>query len=54
MLTLLLDDFATVAAGYEIDTLLPQIGCPVLLQADPASGGIMTDAEVLHAVPLLA
>lgn len=54
VLSALIDDFAHSAAGYEMDELLPKIGCPVLLlQADPASGGIMTDAEVAHALTLL-
>jgi pimeloyl-ACP methyl ester carboxylesterase len=56
MLAALLDDFETVAAGYEMEQLLPVIRCPVLLllQADPAAGGLMTDAEVAQALPLLA
>jgi pimeloyl-ACP methyl ester carboxylesterase len=50
----LLDDFADAAAGYDMETLLPAIDCPVLLlQADPASGGIMTDADVTRALTLL-
>jgi pimeloyl-ACP methyl ester carboxylesterase len=54
VLSALIDDFAHTAAGYDMDQLLPRIGCPVLLlQADPASGGIMTDAEVAHALTLL-
>jgi CHASE3 domain sensor protein len=54
VLSALIDDFAQTAAGYDMDQLLPRIGCPVLLlQADPASGGIMTDAEVAHALTLL-
>jgi pimeloyl-ACP methyl ester carboxylesterase len=37
-----------------MDELLPAIRCPVLLlQADPAAGGVMTDAEVERALPLL-
>jgi len=45
---------ATVA-GYEIDRVLPAIQCPVLLlQADPAAGGCMTDAEVAQALLMLA
>ncbi|MCX5975423.1 MAG: alpha/beta hydrolase [Coprothermobacterota bacterium] len=44
---------ATVA-GYEIDRVLPAIRCPVLLlQADPATGGRMTDAEVAQALLML-
>ena len=36
-------------------TLLPAIRRPVLLlQADPAAGGVMTDEEVECAVPLLS
>ena len=55
MLTMLLDDFERVAAGYHMQTVLPAIRCPVLLlQADPAAGGIMGDAEVRQALPLLA
>jgi pimeloyl-ACP methyl ester carboxylesterase len=55
MLTALLDRFETTAAGYEMDIVLPAIKCPVLLiQADPAKGGLMTDAEVEQAWPLLA
>ena len=55
MLTALLDDHEATTAGYDMDQLLPAIGCPVLLlQADPDAGGIMTDAEVAHALPLLA
>ena len=55
MLSALLDDFEAVAAGYEMEQLLPAIRCPVLLlQADPAAGGLMTDAEVAQALTLLA
>lgn len=55
MLSALLDRLPTTVAGYEMDTLLPAITCPVLLlQADPAAGGVMTDEEVGQAVPLLA
>ena len=55
MLTALLDDFDDTAAGYDMERVLPSIRCPVLLlQADPASGGLMTAAEVERALALLA
>src|SRR5262245_15306844 len=55
VLGVLIDDFESAAAGYEMETLLPAIGCPVLLlQADPARGGVMSDAEVARAMELLA
>lgn len=54
VLGMLLEDYDTVAAGYEMDKLLPKIECPVLLmQADPNAGGAMTDAEVVRAMSLL-
>ena len=47
--------FEATVAGYESDQVLPAIQCPVLLlQADPAAGGRMTDAEVAQALPVLA
>ena len=53
MLTAVLDETMTV--GYEMEEVLPAIRCPVLLlQADPDAGGLMTDAEVERALPLLA
>jgi pimeloyl-ACP methyl ester carboxylesterase len=55
MLTILLDDFPTAVAGYDMEVVLPAIRCPVLLlQADPAAGGIMTDAEVERALALIS
>jgi len=55
MLTALLERFEATASGYEMDAVLPAIKCSVLLlQADPAAGGLMTDAEVEQALPLLA
>jgi pimeloyl-ACP methyl ester carboxylesterase len=49
-----LDRYETVAAGYEMNSVLPSIQCPVLLlQADPTAGGLMTDKEVALAMPLL-
>jgi pimeloyl-ACP methyl ester carboxylesterase len=48
-----LDEIA--AAGYEMAALLPMIGCPtLLLQADPAQGGVMSEAEVARGLTLLA
>lgn len=55
MLGMLLDNCDTYVAGYEMETVLPAIQCPVLLlQADPTRGGLMTEAEVERALPLLA
>jgi pimeloyl-ACP methyl ester carboxylesterase len=54
VLGMLLEDYDTAAAGYEMDKLLPAIQCPVLLmQADPNFGGAMTDVEVVRAMSLL-
>jgi len=54
MLTALLDRYETTMAGYEMNSVLPSIQCPVLLQqADPAAGGMMTDRDVELALPLL-
>jgi pimeloyl-ACP methyl ester carboxylesterase len=55
MLTAILERFGATAAGYEMGSVLPAIKCPVLLlQADPATGGLMTDVEVEQALPQLA
>jgi len=55
VLTALLDDFERTVAGYDMESMLPSIRCPVLLlQADPTAGGLMTDAEVERASELLA
>ena len=55
MLGMLIEDYENVAAGYDMETMLPAIHCPVLLvQADPAAGGALTDEEVQRALPLLA
>jgi pimeloyl-ACP methyl ester carboxylesterase len=52
MLTAVLD--GTMTAGYEVEDVLPAIRCPVLLlQGDPAAGGLMTDADVDRALGLL-
>lgn len=54
MLTAILERFEDTAAGYEMNTVLPAIRCPVLLlQADPIVGGLMTDVEVAQALPQL-
>jgi pimeloyl-ACP methyl ester carboxylesterase len=55
MLGMLIEDYENVAAGYDMETVLPAIHCPVLLvQADPSAGGALTDEEVRRALPLLA
>jgi pimeloyl-ACP methyl ester carboxylesterase len=52
---MLIEDYDNVAAGYDMATVLPAIHCPVLLvQADPSTGGALTDEEVQRALPLLA
>ena len=52
---MLIEDYENVAAGYDMDNVLPAIKCPVLLiQADPSAGGALTDEEVQRALPLLA
>jgi pimeloyl-ACP methyl ester carboxylesterase len=54
MLHALLEDLEAVTAGYHMNTLLPQVRCPVLLlQGDPNAGGVMTDIEIARAVQLL-
>ncbi|MEJ2571407.1 MAG: alpha/beta hydrolase [Anaerolineales bacterium] len=54
MLSTLIDDPESAAAGFEAALLLPSIRCPVLLlQADPNAGGILTDAEVERGLALL-
>lgn len=50
MLTAILERFEATGAGYEIGPLLGGLACPVLLlQADPAAGGLMADADVAEA-----
>lgn len=52
---MLIEDYENVAAGYNMETVLPAIHCPVLLvQADPSAGGALTDEDVQRALPLLA
>jgi len=54
MLGMLIEDYDNVAAGYDMETVLPAILCPVLLiQADPSAGGALTDEEVQRALTLL-
>ena len=54
MLGMLIEDYDNVAAGYDMETMLPTIHCPVLLiQADPSAGGALTDDEVQRAMTLL-
>jgi pimeloyl-ACP methyl ester carboxylesterase len=55
MLTAILERFDVTATGYEMDTVLPAIRCPVLLlQIHPTADGLMTDVEIAQALPLLA
>ena len=55
MLGMLIEDFENVAAGYDMETVLPAIHCPVLLvQADPSIGGVLPDQEMQQALTLLA
>ena len=52
-LTAVIDDFDATHAGYDWELLLPAITCPVLLlQADPAQGGLLADEEVARATAL--
>jgi pimeloyl-ACP methyl ester carboxylesterase len=45
---------AVMREGYDPETLLPAISCPVLiLQADPAAGGALSDEEVEKGLRLL-
>jgi pimeloyl-ACP methyl ester carboxylesterase len=54
VLGMLIEDYENVAAGYDMETVLPAIHCPVLLiQADPSAGGVLTDEEVQRALSLL-
>jgi pimeloyl-ACP methyl ester carboxylesterase len=55
MLSAILDRFDDTVAGYEMELVLPKIKCrTLLLQADPTTGGLMTDKEVQQALPLLS
>lgn len=54
VLGMLVEDVDRAAAGYEMETLLPAVRCPVLLlQADPAMGSAMGDDEAARALQLL-
>jgi pimeloyl-ACP methyl ester carboxylesterase len=54
MLAVVLAGPEVMLDGYEPETLLPAIACPVLiLQADPAAGGMLSDAEVEKGLRLL-
>ena len=54
MIGVLLEDRDNFLAGYEMETLLPSIHCPVLLlQADPKCGSAMSDVEADRAMTLL-
>jgi pimeloyl-ACP methyl ester carboxylesterase len=47
-------EFDEMHAGFEAESLLPDISCPVLVvQADPAHGGALSDADVAIARTLL-
>jgi pimeloyl-ACP methyl ester carboxylesterase len=47
-------DFDETFAAWKLDALLPALTCPVLiLQADPAHGGALSDGEVSQALALL-
>lgn len=58
MIGMLLDDFDNALAGYDLETLLPSIHCPVLLlqanpKANPKFGSATTDAEIARALACL-
>lgn len=55
VLDMLIERPDEAAEGYSMATLLPRLRQPVLLlQADPAAGGALSDEEVAAAMPLLA
>jgi len=44
-----------LAEGYDVDAVLEQVACPtLLLQADPALGGLVDDALAAHAMMRLS
>ena len=54
MLGAVLEGPDVMLAGYDPEILLPKIACPVLLlQADPARGGLLRDEEVARGLRLL-
>ena len=54
MLAAILAGPEAMLEGYEPEALLPAIACPVLiLQGDPADGGLLSDREVERALRLL-
>ena len=54
MLAAVLEGPAAMLEGYDPNALLPRIACPVLLlQADPARGGLLRDDEVALGLRLL-
>ncbi len=47
-------DFDAMFAAWRPETVLPAIRCPVLfLQADPTSGGVVSDDDLAAMLPLL-
>jgi len=49
-LAILLSDVERAATDYELEPVMRAVQCPVLLlQADPAAGALMSDAEVVAA-----
>ena len=51
ILSAILDRFNDTVAGYEMELIFPKIKCPtLLLQADPTTGGLMTNEEVQQAL----
>lgn len=54
VLAAVLEGPEVMLAGYDPEVLLPGISCPVLiLQADPAAGGLLSDGEVEKGLRLL-
>lgn len=54
MLTAIIDNFDDTYAQYQIDELLPQIECPVLiLQGNPDLGGLIRDIDIKRSLNLL-